>query len=183
MKQNRNKMSYRVSEIEIVYRPKRGKRPQIKSSKDAFNVLLEIYDWNTIEAYETFWVLLLNRANRVIGAHRVGDGGVVGVVVDAKKIFAVALKAMASQVLISHNHPSSNLNPSHADINLTEKLVKGGELLDVNVIDHLIVTPERQYYSFADEGLIWTMGGYHRPVFCMTKKISKQILTFQYNSF
>lgn len=145
-------MSYKVSEIQIVYKPKRGKRPQIRSSDDAFQVLLEVYDENTIEALETFWILLLNRANRVIGAHKVSTGGISGTVVDAKIIFSVALKSLTSSVILSHCHPSGNLSPSQADIDLTKKLIKAGEVLDIAVLDHLIITPSWGFYSMADEG-------------------------------
>lgn len=147
-------MSYKVSEISIIYKPKRGQRPQITCSQDAFTVLTKIYDWDTIEAYETFWILLLNRANRVIGAYEVSNGSVAGTVVDAKLIFAVALKCLACSIVLSHNHPSGSLNPSQADIDLTRKLVEAGKVLDIIVVDHILIVADGWYYSFADESLI-----------------------------
>ncbi len=147
-------MSYKVSEIKIVYKPKKGKRPQVKCSKDAFEILTEIYDWNTIEAFETFWILLLNRNNRVIGAHKVSEGSTVGTLVDSKLIFSVALKSLCCSVILSHNHPSNNLEASKSDIDLTKKLVEAGKVLDIYVLDHLIVTPSNGFMSFADYGLM-----------------------------
>ena len=147
-------MSYKVSEISIIYKPKRGHRPQITCSQDAFTVLTKIYDWDTIEAYETFWMLLLNRANRVIGAYKVSDGGIAGTVVDAKLIFSVAVKALACSIVFSHNHPSGSLNPSQADIDLTKKLAEAGKVLDIVVVDHILIVADGGYYSFADESLI-----------------------------
>lgn len=146
-------MSYKVSEISIVYKPKKGKRPQITESIHAFHVLLDIYDWNTIEYQETFWVLFLNRSNRVIGAHKLSVGGRNGTVVDARILFTVALKANAVAIILSHNHPSNCKDPSKADIALTQKLKKAGETLDIQVLDHLIITTEG-YTSMADSGYI-----------------------------
>ena len=96
---------------------------------------------------------LMNRANRALGIAQVSHGGISGTVADPKVIFQHALKANASSVILLHNHPSGNTQPSEADIHLTKKLVEGGKLLDIAVLDHLIVTIDG-YYSFADEGLI-----------------------------
>lgn len=123
-------------------------RPQITCSRDAY----EILQVNLVDlAHEEFWVLLLNRANRVIGRERISSGGVAGTVVDAKLVFSKALGQVACSVILAHNHPSGNLRPSQADLQLTTKLVKAGKNLDIAVLDHLIVT-EAGYYSFADEG-------------------------------
>lgn len=96
--------------------------------------------------------MLLNSANRVLGVMEVSSGGVAGTVADPKVIFAAALKCSA--LILAHNHPSGNLRPSQADTNLTKRLVNGGELLDIAVLDHLIIT-EDDYLSFADEGLFY----------------------------
>lgn len=146
-------MSYKVSEIEVIYRPKKGKRPKLTCSKDVYKLLCEIYDWNTIEHHETFWIILLNRGSRVIGTYKVSEGGNSATIVDAKMVFQVALKANATAIILSHCHPSGSLKPSKADIDLTTKLKKGGELLDILVLDHLILTPEKgEFFSFSDEG-------------------------------
>ncbi|MEM6319964.1 MAG: JAB domain-containing protein [Bacteroidota bacterium] len=100
---------------------------------------------------EEFNLLLLNRANRVLAFYNVSKGGQVGTVVDAKVVFAAALKLKATGIILAHNHPSGNLHPNMQDIAVTKKLVEGGKLLDIIIFDHLIVTPYG-YYSFAEEG-------------------------------
>jgi DNA repair protein RadC len=102
---------------------------------------------------EEFKILLLNRAGRVIGCYEVSFGGFAGTVADPKVIFAVALKSCASSIVLAHNHPSGNLKPSQSDINLTQKLIQAGKYLEINVLDHIILTREG-YYSFADEGMM-----------------------------
>ena len=97
--------------------------------------------------------MLLNRGNRVLGILDVSTGGFAGTIADPKVIFSTALKCCASSLVLAHNHPSGNLKPSQADINLTRKLKDGGALLDISVLDHLIVTSD-SYLSFADEGLL-----------------------------
>jgi DNA repair protein RadC len=145
----------RVAEIKLSYRNKVKpcERPQITSSADCYQVLKASWDMGRIEFVEQFKVLLLNRANRVLGVYEVSTGGVAGTVADPKLIFAAALKACASGIILSHNHPSGNLKPSSADLQLTQKMKRGGELLDIAVLDHIILTSE-SYYSLADEGLL-----------------------------
>jgi DNA repair protein RadC len=104
-------------------------------------------------SHEQFWVVLLNRANRVIRKVQISQGGVAGTVADPKIIFKSALDDLASGVILAHNHPSGNLSPSQADITLTQKLKEGGRLLEIQVLDHLIVGGHK-YFSFADEGLL-----------------------------
>ena len=153
-------MSYQipaqVTEVKMVYynKVKAADRPQVKSSFDAYEILISNWDEGTINLFEEFYILLLDRSSRVMGRYLVSQGGVAGTVVDAKLVFAAALKARASSIILCHNHPSQNLRPSQADISLTEKLKKAGDLLDIFVLDHLIVTSDNGYYSFADEGLM-----------------------------
>ncbi|QCR24634.1 hypothetical protein C1N53_21265 [Pontibacter sp. SGAir0037] len=97
--------------------------------------------------------MLLNRANRVLGIYETSTGGVAGTVADPKLIFVTALKACSSSILLCHNHPSGNLTPSAADLQLTKKMKQGGELLDIVVLDHIILTSEG-YYSMADKGVL-----------------------------
>lgn len=157
---NYRQMNYsiinQVTEIKLTYqnKVKAADRPQIRSSLDAYNILIANWDEQTIELYEEFYILLLDRSNRVLGRYLVSQGGMAGTVVDAKMVFACALKCKAHALILSHNHPSSTLKPSQADINLTKKLTQGGELLDIAVLDHLIISPEGGYYSFADEGIM-----------------------------
>lgn len=125
-------------------------RPRISCSRDAFNVIAALL---SDLHHEEFWLLLLNRANEVFARERLSIGGTSGTVVDLKLVLKTALEARASGFIAVHNHPSGNLEPSRADIELTEKLKQGGRILDLPMLDHLIVS-ERGYYSFADEGMI-----------------------------
>ncbi len=126
-------------------------KPQVACSRDAFNAIAPLL---MDLPHEEFWILLLNRANRVLGREQVSQGGVAGTVVDAKIVFRTAIEGRGTtSIILCHNHPSGNLNPSQADIDLTRKLKKAGEVVDVLVVDHLIIG-EGGYYSFADEGLI-----------------------------
>jgi DNA repair protein RadC len=146
---------YNLSEIKLSYSAKIpvSKRARITKSHDAYALFKENWNMDTIELLEEFKVMMLNRANDVIGIWKVSQGGTSGTVVDAKLVFAAALKCNASSIILAHNHPSGNTKPSLADIDLTRKLKAGGELLDISVLDHLILTIEG-YYSFADEGKV-----------------------------
>ncbi len=103
--------------------------------------------------HEEFWILLLNRSNKIIGRFLVSKGGVAMAAVDPRVIFKLAIDHLASSIVLCHNHPSGNLQPSQSDIQLTQKLLKSGKMMDVPVVDHLIIT-ETGYFSFADEGLL-----------------------------
>ncbi len=125
-------------------------KPKINGSAEAFEILKShLLDL----PHEEFWVLLLNRANRVIRKVQISQGGVSGTVADPKLIFKCALEELASGLILAHNHPSGNLTPSQADTTLTQKLKEGGKLLEIQVLDHIIVGGYR-YFSFADEGLL-----------------------------
>lgn len=146
---------FEVAEVKLVYQTKvkASQRPQIRSSRDCYAVLSQ--NWSDqIELVEEFYVLFLNRQNRVTGIFQASKGGVAGTVVDAKIVFAAAIKAMATSIILAHNHPSGNVQPSQQDIDLTKKLKRAGETLDITVFDHLILTPHDGYFSFADEGLM-----------------------------
>jgi DNA repair protein RadC len=141
-------------EIEVKYIPvKKKDRFKIKSSGDASTFFKNKWNENTIEMQEEFYILLMNRANEVLGYFAPFKGGVTGTVADDKIIFGTALKALASSIIVAHNHPSGNLNPSEADIALTKKLKQIGTMVSIPVLDHLIITKE-SYYSFADEGIL-----------------------------
>lgn len=127
-----------------------NEKPQVKDSKTAFILFQkELSDLN----YESFCVLLLNRANKVLKTVRVSDGGITGTVVDQRKVFKIALDNNATSIILGHNHPSGQLTPSAADIDLTKKMKAAGETLDLPVLDHIIVG-DGNYYSFADEGIM-----------------------------
>lgn len=144
-----------ASEVEIVYKTKvkAAERPQINSSLEAYKVLLQAWEKGKIDLVEQFNILLLCRANKVLGIHRVSSGGITATIADPRLIFTAALKARAVSIVLSHNHPSGSLGPSRADQELTQKLKEGGKLLDIKVMDHLIITSDN-YYSFADEGIL-----------------------------
>ena len=144
----------RLAEITVQYDPKIRLKdcPQIKDSGTAYDLLLN--NWNNdMLLRERFYIILLNKSNRVKGISLISIGGVDGTVADFKIIFAIALKTLSSSIILAHNHPSGSLNPSHPDISLTKKAKEAGEILGIKVLDHLIVTPEG-FYSFADEGMI-----------------------------
>lgn len=145
-----------VSEITLQYRSKvaPSDRPECLNSIHSHQLFRDWWDEDCIELFEEFFVLLLDRQNRAIGIYRASQGGTSGTVVDAKLVFGAAIKSRASSIILAHNHPSGALYPSHSDIALTQKLVKAGTLLDLPVTDHLILSPEGGYYSFADEGMI-----------------------------
>lgn len=123
-------------------------RQKITCSKDVFEYFSAVIgDY----AYETFFILLLNRANKIIRHIQISEGGITGTVADPKKIFKMALEHNATSIILCHNHPSGNINPSEADIRLTKKLKNAGDMLDIPVLDHIVLGDEK-YYSFADEG-------------------------------
>ena len=144
-----------IAEIEMIYKTKvpASKRPAIRSSENAYAILLANWDKNKIEFVEEFKVLLLNRANKVLGICVISTGTVTGTIADPKLIFAAALKANACGIILAHSQPSGSTKPSKADELITAKIKSGAQYLDINVMDHIIVTKEG-YYSFADEGML-----------------------------
>lgn len=155
MKSTESQNNFQVAEITLRYRPKlkAAERPRVTTSSDAYELFMQRWDRDIISLQEQFKVMYLDRANRVLGIRLISTGGIAGTVVEPKLIFATALKAAASGVILAHNHPSGNLSPSENDKAITQKLLAGGKLLELQVLDHLIITPER-YFSFADEGLL-----------------------------
>ena len=123
---------------------------KITSSQDVYRVFLSLL---SDKAHEEFWVLFLNRANHIIGKEKISSGGITGTVADVKLIVKSALERLASGIVLVHNHPSGHLAPSQADIQLTEKTKAAAKLLDIQVLDHLIVS-NRGFYSFADSGIL-----------------------------
>lgn len=142
-----------ISEISVSYSNSKKEKLKAKDSKQCYALFLDSWNKNTIELQEEFKILLLNRANNVLGIYNLSKGGTTGTVVDAKLVFSVALKCNASSIIIAHNHPSGNLTPSEADKTITNKLKQAGKLLDIALLDHLIVTKDN-FYSFLDEGLL-----------------------------
>ncbi len=149
------KSHVQVAEIQLTYKTsvKPSQRPKIVTSKDAYEIFLTTWDASRIEFVEQFKVMLLNRANRVLGIVEISTGSSSGTVADPKIIFASALKANASSLIMAHNHPSGNLAPSQSDIQLSRKVREGGKYLEIQVLDHIIIT-EEGFLSMADEGLM-----------------------------
>ena len=144
-----------VAEVQLIYKSKvkPSERPQIRSSKDCYEILKQTWDEDKIEFVEQFKVMLLNKAQRVLGIYEMSTGGVAGTIADTRLVFIAALKANACGVILSHNHPSGNLIPSRADEELTRKMKQAGMLIEIPVLDHIIMTSE-SYFSFADQGLL-----------------------------
>jgi DNA repair protein RadC len=142
-----------ITALELGKRRKDSEAIQLKkitSSTDAFQLLQPLIG---DLGHEEFWVLYLSNANKVIRKEQLSIGGITGTVADVRKIFKTALEQSATAMIIAHNHPSGTLTPSLADKKLTQKVKDGGTLLDIKLLDHIIVT-EKNYFSFADEGLL-----------------------------
>ena len=144
---------YKASEIKVSYKAKKHNLPIVANPDTVADIVRSAWDKNRIEMREEFKVLLLNRANIVLGFFNVSAGGVSSTSVDPKIVFSVALKSLASAIVIAHNHPSGNTTPSTADIALTKKIKQGCELLDIQLLDHINLTAD-SFYSFANEGII-----------------------------
>lgn len=121
---------------------------QIKCSKDVANIFQPLLG---DLPHEEFWVLFLNRSNKVINRMKLSQGGVSGTVTDVRLIMKKAVEYLASGIIVCHNHPSGNLNPSESDTNITRKIKDSGNIMDIQLLDHLIIT-DKDYYSFADNG-------------------------------
>ncbi|UGU14239.1 JAB domain-containing protein [Sinomicrobium kalidii] len=139
----------KVCEINISYSNENKGRVKINSSKDTYRVALDNWNMNTIELQEEAKILLLNRAGIVTGIFHLSKGGITTCYVDLKLVLSVAIKAVASGIILLHNHPSGNLQPSKADLQITRRLKLATSLVDIRLFDHLIVTKEG-YYSLAD---------------------------------
>ncbi len=141
----------KISEINVSYVNEHIGKIKASSSRDAYALALDNWNMNTIELQEEVKVILLNRANGLVGIYSLSKGGISASVVDIKLVLSVALKAVASNMIIVHNHPSGNLKASEVDINLTNRLKKAAQTVEINLLDHLIISKEG-YYSLADEG-------------------------------
>jgi len=145
---------FKVAEIEVIYATKirPSDRLKVTTSFDAAEAFRAMWK-QSMEHRESAYVMFLNRNNKVLGIHKLAEGGICGTVIDVRCIFQIALKANACSVIMAHNHPSGNENPSEADKSITQKIKEAGKFLDIPALDHLILTSE-SYFSFADEGLM-----------------------------
>lgn len=143
-----------ISEIEVAYRPlsKTILNP-ITQSKDAYDLIIREWDDNILEMIEEVKVIFLNRTNKQVGIYNLAKGGITGCVVDIRIILSIALKTLATGIILVHNHPSGSLKPSTEDKKITNELQKACEIMNITLLDHLIVT-RKGFFSFADTNLI-----------------------------
>lgn len=149
-------MKHKVNEIQIRYK-ERIKSPfwkKVNSSRDAADLLYHYWNKDDIHIRETAKILLLNNGNKVKGMYQLSSGGLTGTLIDIRLIFAVVLKSLSVAIVVAHNHPSGTLRPSKGDRDVTTKIKKAAQLLDITFLDHLIITPDGEYYSFADNGML-----------------------------
>lgn len=125
-------------------------KPKITNSRSVFDVMQPII--GELE-HEEFWIIYLNNANKIQLKTQLSKGGITGTLVDTRLVFKRAIELSSTGIILCHNHPSGTLKPSSSDINITKKIQQGGEVLDVKVLDHLIVT-EKDFFSFADENML-----------------------------
>lgn len=145
----------KLSEIKLYYKPLSRTMPQIRSSHEAYSHLLKFFNQDTLAIQEQFVAIYLNRSNCLLGGYLCSVGGITGTVADIRLILAVALKSGASGMIVSHNHPSGNLKPSNVDQDLTNKLKEAAAIMDIQLLDHLIISSvEGEFFSFAENGLL-----------------------------
>jgi len=142
-----------VSEIKVSYSNKNPDKVKIVNSNSAYEIFIKYWNMNIVEFQEEVKILLLNRANIVLGIHELSKGGTSGSLIDIKIILSIALKCNASGVIIAHNHPSGNLKPSVSDDSITRRLKEACSTLDLSLYDHLIISKD-SYYSYSDEGVL-----------------------------
>jgi DNA repair protein RadC len=143
----------KVAEIQITYRTKPEKKVVITNSKVAYDLILDHWSMDTIELQEESKILLLNAANKVLGVHDLSKGGVSSSILDVKIILGIALKCLASSIILVHNHPSGNMVASDADLKITKKLGVACDIMEMRLLDHLIISKDN-YLSLADSGLM-----------------------------
>ena len=152
----KNQQQSNVSEVQLTYKNKvkASDRMKISCSRDAYKIFMDNWNSEIIEFVEEFKILLMNRSNSVLGILEISKGGISGTVTDVRVIFQAAIKGNASGIICAHNHPSGNMNPSESDTRLTQKIKEAGNLMDIQLLDHLIISKDDNYYSFADNGLL-----------------------------
>lgn len=150
MKTIRKEYKGAFPEITLKYKKGDAKKFKVNGSQVAAEVMREVMNEDTLLLQEEFCVIYLNNANNSIGWQRISTGGMTSTLVDVRLLFVAALQCGAVSMILGHNHPSGKLTPSTSDRNLTQKIKDAGQLLDIKVLDHLIIT-DNGYYSFADE--------------------------------
>lgn len=146
-------MDYKVGEVELSYRSKTSNKIKLETSEQAYRLMLNTYDEGQIEYRESFKVILLNNACKVLGYITISEGGLTEASVDIRLIMQAVLLSNATAMILVHNHPSGNLTPSRQDKELTKHIVDCSKMMNMRVIDHIIISSE-SYYSFTENGLI-----------------------------
>ncbi len=142
-----------IAEIKVSYSTNMSKRIKLTHCKEVYQFVLSQWDMDLIEFQEECKIILLNRANFVLGIYDLSKGGISGTVVDVRIILGIALKCNASGIILVHNHPSGSMIASEADKQITNKLKNGCELLDITLVDHLIIS-KKEYYSFVEKRIL-----------------------------
>ena len=142
-----------VNEIKLTYSRKGNIEKTVLSSRDASNIFREHFDADQIDYKESFYSMYINQANKILGIQKISESGITSSLVDVRIIMQGALLCNAVSIIIAHNHPSGNLRPSSEDINITRKIKEAGLLLNINLLDHCIMT-STEYLSFSDEGIL-----------------------------
>ena len=142
-----------VSEIQVSYKPNKIVSSKIATSFDAVQIIRKFWNEETIEMQEEVKVILLNNSNCVLGIYNLSKGGITSSLVDVRLVLSVALKCLSPGIILVHNHPSGNLKPSLADLDIVKKLKESCKIMDINLFDSIIITKE-SFMSFADDGLL-----------------------------
>lgn len=142
-----------LTEILISYKNKNQDAVKVSSSVEVYNFILNHWDDDTLDIQENVKMLLLNSSNTILGVYDVSRGGINSTVIDLRLVLSVALKCLASSIILVHNHPSGNINPSDQDREFTKKIKSACKFLEIQLFDHIIIT-RYDYFSFADNGYI-----------------------------
>ena len=149
MKTNDNNDSkmYKAAEVKLTYltEVKSSERIKITDCNDAAALFFDVWDWTSVEHTEEVKIMLLNRANKVLGIASLSKGGLSGSIIDTRVILQYAIKANACAVILAHNHPSGNLNASEADIMITNKVREALKLVEIQLLDHIIINKDEEY--------------------------------------
>lgn len=148
-----NNIISEVSEIQVSYKPNKIASSKIATSFDAVQIIRKFWNQETIEMQEEVKVILLNNSNCVLGIYNLSKGGITSSLVDVRLVLSVALKCLSPGIILVHNHPSGNLKPSSADLDIVKKLKESCKIMDINLLDSIIITKE-SFMSFADDGLL-----------------------------
>lgn len=145
-----------INELQLSYSVQQRvfDEPALTTSFKAHEYVKQAYDPNNISFKEEFVAVALNKANKPLGVIRMSNGGIDATIVDVRILMAALLKSLATAVILCHNHPSGKLKPSDADIRLTNKIKEACSYFDIKLLDHIILSPTGNYFSFADEGIL-----------------------------